>query len=240
MLKHGRLTLMLLFLLPSPTLAQPRVPGIFPEFDKWEVSAFFGVSYLDDNTFATAQEGGQTQLVGLNFANGYVAGARITENLGENFGAELEYSYANHPMTFENLAQDLPRLDRHHHVHKLSYSILYYPLDRHSRIRPFGSVGGGASFYQASGDAGDQAIGQSVELKGRWKAAFSYGGGVKIKLDEKWGLRADIRDHVTGVPDFALPSQSIDPAVPAIRPQGELHNWQVSLGILYTFDFANR
>ncbi|MDA2929757.1 outer membrane beta-barrel protein [Acidobacteria bacterium AH-259-O06] len=207
--------------------------------NKWEISVFFGLSALGEDTFVTPIEGGTTQMVGLEFESSYLVGARITENLGQHFGAELEYALANQPGSFVDLRPDLTRLDFDHKVHTFAYSILVYPMNRECRIRPFGSIGIGASFFQISGDGQGQALDKGVELKDRWKLALSYGGGVKLHINAGWGFRFDFRDHVTGVPDFGLPSQAPllegNKTGAGFRPDGNFHNWQISAGFMYSF-----
>ncbi len=231
MLKYCLLSWLLLVLLMPEALAQIPFPR---EENKWEVSFFAGVSGLGDKTLVTPVEGGTTRNVGLEFDSGYLLGLRIGENLTPRFGAEMEYALANQPLLFVNLSPSIPLLELSHKVHKFAYSILVYPMRRRGRYIPFASIGIGASFFRVSSDSVDDALLQGVDLKNRWKFAFSYGGGVKFPMGSEWGLRVDVRDHVTGVSDYGLPSTA--PLLGAgLRPNGVLHNWQVSGGLLYTF-----
>ena len=68
----------------------------------------------------------------------------------------------------------------------------------------------------------------------RWKAAGILGAGVKVRATEQTGFRFDVRDHITGVPDFGLP-HSGTLQVPGFHPDGQLHNWQLSVGFFYSF-----
>lgn len=207
-----------------------------PDENKWEVSFFAGFSHLSGGDFVTPIDGGSTQTVGLDAKSRYILGGRITENLGERFGAELEYGVASHPLVFTNVRATAPRVEAEQKVHKLAYSVLFYASDRQKRVRPFGSVGAGASLYQVNSDT--QTLQQGVDLKGRWKFAVSYGGGIKVQMGENWGLRGDFRDHITEVPDFGLPGTVTSIlGIPraAFRPEGKFHNWQVTMGVMYTF-----
>lgn len=210
-----------------------------PYENKWEFSFFVGGSHLGEESAATPVEDGSSQQVDLQSSGRTLLGVRITENLGQHFGAELEYSLADHPLEFRNLRAGLARLEVNHKVHKVAYSILVYPWERQKRLRPYGSVGAGASFFHVTGSSREEALQQGVDFDGRWKFAFSYGAGVKYQLGRNWGVRADFRDHVTDVPDFGLPS--VAPAPPAasgagFRPQGTFHNWQMSVSFMYTFN----
>jgi len=204
----------------------------------WEASFFFGLSTAGNSTFATPLSDGGTKDVGMEFDSNYLLGARITENLGQHFGAELEYAMAKRPVVLTNLLPTVPRLNLDHKLHQLAYSILVYTADRSHRLRPFGSIGFGTSFFRVSGRSQDEALQQGVDLKNRWKLAFTFGGGLKFRMGRNWGLRADVRDQVAGFSDFGLPSQAslAEPPQAGVRPNGVLHNWNISGGISYYFN----
>ncbi len=221
------------------------VPGVLaqspprPTEAKWEFSGFFGFGGAGNDTHVTPVEEGTTQNVQLDLEQSYVVGLRITENRGQYFGAELEYSFANQPLSFRGLSPTVPFLALDHRVHKFAYSGLFYGRGRQERIRPFGSIGFGTSFFQVRRHSQDEALREGVDLRNRWKLAFSYGAGVKLRMAPGWGVRVDFRDQITGVPDFGLPSQA--PMLegsgtgPGFRPEGILHNWQFAAGFSYTF-----
>ncbi|MFQ5928805.1 MAG: hypothetical protein ACE5MK_03840, partial [Acidobacteriota bacterium] len=158
---------------------------------------------------------------------------------GEHFAGEFEYAVANQPMSLTSEPFGLPRLDVAHKIHKFTYTGLIYPLDRQRRVHPFIAVGAGASFYQLSDESKRQALQQGVELDNELKFAFSYGGGIKVQVEPHWGLRFDVRNRVTSVPDFDLPPEA--PLLPNLevgagfRPDGTLNNWQVSAGFIFSF-----
>lgn len=218
----------------SLTHSLAQLPPLPPE-NKWELSFFAGSGRFGNGSFVTPVQGGSTQTVALSSQSGAVAGVRVTENLGERFGAELEYARASHALVFTNLKAGTPSLGVDHKVHKLAYSVLYYPFDRGRRIRPYGSVGAGASLSRISGGSRSLALKQGIDLKDRWTFAYSYGAGVKVQLGKNWGVRGDFRDQVARVPDFGLPGV-VTQNQPGFRPEGSFHNWQISAGIMYTFE----
>jgi opacity protein-like surface antigen len=216
-----------------PVAAQP--PGVIrPESEKWEFSIFAGSSHRGGDIFLTPGEGVAARNVGLDFASGYLVGARITENLGDRFGAELDYSLANQPLQFTDLAPGLSSVDLSHRVHSITYSILVYGLDRRSRLRPYGAVGPGVSLFETYGDSENRARAQGLALRDRWKFGMTLGAGVKYHLAGNTGFRFDVKDHVTGVPDFGLP-RTATLLNPGFKPEGRLHNWQISVGFFYGF-----
>ena len=200
---------------------------------KWEFSFLLGFNSAGDSTSLTPVSGQEVpRLVGLEHASGYLVGARVTENLGEHFGAELEYNFANQPMAFVNLTPTLPRLDLDHRTHSLVYNVLYYLLPPESSLRPYIVGGIGTSYYQIDGSARDFALTQGLDLKNRWKLAGTWGGGVKYFITDMWGVRFDVRDQITGVPDYGLPHTATSPEEAAFKPDGLLHTWQFSAGFL--------
>jgi outer membrane protein W len=205
--------------------------------DKWELSLLFGLSAVGDKTSVTPVDGQEeTRLVTLDFSSGYMAGGRITENLTDNLGAELEYSFANQPMAFLDVRPTLPRLDLKHHVHSAVYSLVFYPTISNPRLRPYVSAGMGAAFFQIEGASRAEAARQGVDLQNVWKLAGAVGGGVKYLIGDLWGVRFDIRDQITGVPGFGLPKSSPSfqgNVSPGFNPDGLLHNWQLSTGVMF-------
>ncbi|GAB4229566.1 MAG: hypothetical protein Kow00109_00870 [Acidobacteriota bacterium] len=206
----------------------------------WELSWFTGVNFGQEKTASTPVAGGETRRDVLrDAASGYLVGIRITENRGRRFSAELDYTMANQPFGFVNLSSGIGRLDLEHRVHTAVYSVLYNLFPPQAALRPYVAVGLGASFYQVDGDAKDAAEAEGVSLTDRWKLAGSWGGGLKWRLGESWGVRFDARDVITGTPDYGLPHTAdfFQGLVgPGFRPEGLLHNWQVSTGFSYYFD----
>jgi opacity protein-like surface antigen len=235
MLKQVLIFALFLMLAAGQAAAQVWTP---PPDNDWEFSLFGGGGFRGAETYATPVQGGTARAVGLRFADGYVVGARITENLGYWFGAELDYTLSNHPLEFSNLRPDLPALSMDNRVHNLTYSVLIYGRERTSRFRPYGAFGPGVSLFQVFGHGERDAVARGIDLQDSWKFSFSYGGGAKAQMGRNWGLRMDIRDQITGVPGYGLPTTAAVPVAgpeAGFRPDGLLHNWQVSVGFMYTF-----
>ncbi len=207
--------------------------------DRWELSIFVGSSQLSDGSFAAPIEGtADAVLVDFGFESSYILGARVTENLGQYVGGELSYSFSNQPLVLRHISPNVPLLEVDHNIHQISYGGVFYPLRRNNRIYPFGSAGAGASFFQIPSDSENRAPQSSVNLKDHWKFAAHFGGGVKIKITDKWGIHIDFQDQITGVPDYGLPPEAPvtqGTARLVLLPDGMLHNWHIAAGFLYTF-----
>jgi len=206
--------------------------------DAWEVSFGGGVGGSGSGTHQTPVEGCAPRNVGLSFARGYSLNVRLTQNVGEHFGGEVEYALTNLPGVFSNLDPALPELGFSHKFHTLSYSGLVYATERDAPMRPYVSGGLGVGFFRVSDSSRDNVRGLiRVNLDRQSKFAFSVGGGVKFKVRHPLGLRVDVRDYITGIPDYDL-SGTIPAGLPPIKPRGVAftpdgiqHNWTVSIGL---------
>ena len=236
MRKFALITLLLSLAVCTTAQAQLQYPNLYKE---WEVAALFGAAFVGDVSSETPVEGEDgTRLVGLDYSSGFLMGVRLTQNLKQKMGAELDYTYANQPLTFLNLSPTIPQLKVGHRVHSFVYSILYYFGDRNSRVRPFVSLGAGASLFQIDGSSKFEAASRGVDLNDTWKFVGSFGGGVKYMINESIGVRFDVRDLVSGIPNYSLPStSSVEGGTigPAFRPDGLLSDWQFSGGVFFTW-----
>lgn len=226
-----------LFAVCAEVQAQVFYPTLYKE---WELAGLFGAAFVGDASSQTPVEGeDMTRPVGLDYSSGFLMGVRLTQNLKGKMGAELDYTYANQPLTFLNVSSNIPSLRVSHKVHSFVYSILYYFGDRNSRVRPFASVGAGASLFRIDGGSKFEALSLGVDLNDTWKFVGSFGGGVKYMLNESIGIRFDVRDLISGVPSYSLPRSSPvenDGTIgPAFRPEGTLSDWQFSAGVFFTW-----
>jgi opacity protein-like surface antigen len=230
---RSRTACLLLFLLVGAVSARAQAPA----HRQWEFTLFGGASYLGDGTHATPVAGLSqgTRSVGLDYASGYQVGARITENRWRHWGAALEYTFSNQPLTFSGLSAAAPSVSPSHSVHRFAYQVLYYPADPSERFRPYVLAGPGLSLFR-TGNA-DAALG--VRLNDPWKFAFHWGGGVKYLLRDQVGVVLQFSDSVSGVPGYGLSTTALDlpgQFTPGLRPDGVAHNWLVSIGFVYQWD----
>ena len=227
------LALVLAGVIAEPLRGQPTA-GSHPR--KWEFSFLAGAGSLSDGNFGPAETGNGSSLVSLDYNAGYSLGFGVIENLGEKFGAEMRYGMGNLPLGAGSLTAGPPAPEQAHTVHGLIYSLLIYPHGwKRGRLVPYASAGFGASLFQPSGNS--DAASQGLILKDRWKMAAEMGGGVKLYLDPPWSLRFEVRDRITGVPDYGLsraPSQE-QGAGAALPASGRLHHWQFHIGLTYSF-----
>jgi opacity protein-like surface antigen len=138
-------------------------------------------------------------------------------------------------MGFVNMTESIPRFDIDHSIHTFQYSILVYGFGRKSKLRPYGQIGGGAQLFNIDGNSKNAALVQGILLKERWMFAANFGGGAKYLVSKNWGFRFDFRDVISGTPDYGLPPVTSE-TTPGFRPDGMLHNWQVSGGFFFSWE----
>jgi hypothetical protein len=212
-------------------------------YDDWEASVFAGGSLIGDTVHETPIEGsGQTssRSVGLHYSTGAQMGMRITANLWRHWGANLEYSFSNQPITFTNLSDSIPSLGLGHAIHRFAYEVLYYPRDRSYKFRPFVFAGPGVSLFYIKGSGKEAASAQGIRLSDPWKLTMNWGGGVKYLLRKQVAFSAQFGDSISGVPNYGLPEAGRDASgvyVPGFRPEGLMHNWLMGVGFAFQWDY---
>ncbi|MCY3775188.1 MAG: hypothetical protein OXH11_04335 [Candidatus Aminicenantes bacterium] len=203
---------------------------------KWEFSFLAGTGFLSDRTLGPAASGNGSALVRLDYDAGYSLAFGVIENLAEKFGAEMRYGIGSLPVAAGSLTEGSAAPKQAHHVHGLVYSLIVYPQGwRRGRLVPYALAGLGASLFQPSGNA--DGASQGLVLKNHWKLAGEMGGGVKLYLDPPWGLRFEVRNRITGVPDYGHPRAPSQGEGPGSAPpaSGRLHHWQFQAGFTYNF-----
>lgn len=128
---------------------------------------------------------------GYSLDDGWRLAFRITLNNWKFFGHEFGYGYARTHLKLNGADQGGMAI--HHGL----YHFLVYATPEGKRIRPFASGGGHFANFVPPGASATQGGGQN-------KFGVNYGGGVKFRVTEKYGIRFDLRQYLTGKPDFRV------------------------------------
>jgi len=142
--------------------------------------------------------------------DGIRIGSRMALNNGTFIGHE--FSYAWQRSNLKILGDDFGSMS----IHNIYYNFVLHATPEGSAVRPFITGGGGVSVFNPPGVSSFSGAGDN-------KFGYNYGAGVKFKVTDSYGIRLDIRDHVTGKP-FDLPDSS-----------GGLHNLEISAGFSLLF-----
>jgi opacity protein-like surface antigen len=137
-----------------------------------------------------------TQQNDYRLTNGFRIVLRMTLNSGDHFGHEFGYAYNR---TLLDYIEGGNTFGQGMAIHQGFYNYLAYPTREGSRIRPFAT--GGVHFNNYVPPGASATSGQ-----GSTKFGVNYGGGLKVRLTEKFMLRFDVRQYINPKP-FGL----IDP-----------------------------
>ena len=151
-----------------------------------ELGLTVGVSAFNDNGIGSLrvfEEG----LIPVSLRNGVRIGARWATNSWGFLGHEFSYAFQRTSLKIGGGPPDGMN------VQNIYYNFVAHATPLDSSVRPFGTVGAGVSVYFPPGVS-------SLSGRGNKNFGYNYGGGVKFKLSYKFGLRFDVRDHVTGRP----------------------------------------
>ena len=164
----------------------------------WPQSAELGISAgygsLGDNDISVSEIPEISSRETYSLSNGVRIGARMGFNTRRFIGHEASYAYqhsrldvlASGPETTE--AADLGAIRAHHFY----YNALLHAAPTGFPVRPFVTGGGGFSSFFLPGIS-------SFSGGGDTKFGYNYGGGVKLNFFQ-YGIRFDVRNHVTGKP----------------------------------------
>jgi len=202
-MKKTLLVLLSAAILPAIAPAQVFEVGGFGGAVRMGNSGDIGSANIADPTDPTAKAKLQDK---------WLFGLRMTLNSWNHFGQEFTYAYHR---TSVQVGPD-PAVATGTAIHTVTYGLLAYATPEGSRIRPFAQGGGGFSNFIFPGGSVSRGGGNT-------KFGFYYGGGIKVRLkeDSPWWVRADFRQHQTGMP-YNLAGQS-----------GLLRRNEISVGVSY-------
>ena len=162
--------------------------------------------------------GGVSKIQGSNLGSGYSLddgwrlGFSMTLNSWNHFGHEFGYGY-NRTRLFQS-GQDLGGMA----IHQGFYDFIVYPTPEGSKIRPFVAGGGQFSNFVPPGASATQGQGSN-------KFGVNYGAGIKARVSERWLVRFDVRQYLSGKPfqgDLTSPAG------------GSLRQNEISVGFSWT------
>jgi len=174
-----------------------------------EATVFAGIAQMRNGDIGRFGLGAQE----VRLTNGSRVGARLSLNSGMLTGHELSYAFERHDIEIANAAESKAR------TQQFFYNFVLHVMPKSSAVRPFVTAGAGYTSF-APGDGGIFR-----DAAGENKFGINYGGGLKVKLSRRFGLRFDVRDHVTGKPNF------LD--LPGV--EGRLHSIEYSGGFSLLF-----
>jgi len=149
-----------------------------------EVSVSGGASALGNTELGTYS--GTT----YSLDNGWRLAFRFTLNSQKFFGHEFGYAYNRTSLKF---GDSTGSASQGMAMHQGFSNFLGYATPEGARVRPFATGGVHFSNFVPPGSSVTSGQGDN-------KFGFNYGGGVKVKLTDLFGIRLDLRQYHTGKP----------------------------------------
>lgn len=140
------------------------------------------------NTAAACQSVGSTSN-DVSLTDGFHFGFRGGFNSGDHLGYEVGYMYNRTNLKFNSEGGAEEGMA----YHQVALNGLYYLTGPDAKVRPFGTFGVGFTNYAQPGSSAAYGGGST-------KLGINYGGGVKVKLTSRYGLRFDVRQSTTPKP----------------------------------------
>ena len=182
-MKHLLSCVVLVLVMALPALPQSAELGI---------SAGYGT--LRDNDISVSQVAATGGTDTYSISNGVRVGARMGFNTRRFIGHEVSYAYQHAGLDLRvsgpegTETGDLGAIRSHH----MYYNGLLHAAPTGFPVRPFVTGGGGFSSFFLPGIS-------SFSGYGNTKFGYNYGGGIKLNFYQ-YGIRFDVRNHVTGKP----------------------------------------
>jgi hypothetical protein len=205
-----------------------RAQNVSPDF---EVGILAGGSF-----FKQKNDPLKTELM----PSGLVEGI-LTENFANYLGTEQSFAYMQNDLRFHpNLGGITQAFDLSQHVWQFQESLLLYTAPKDHFIRPYFEVGVGLISYRPTDNA-KAVLAQPVSaplggqnFESDTKIAFTYGGGVKVRLGNHIGVRAGVLGMVGKEPHYGLSQTGVSPQL-TIPGGGIAQGLQVSTGLSFIF-----
>ncbi len=194
-----RITILMLFLgVAPPVLAQTEDVAFTGGWSVFPNPTLGELTVLDADFNPIAIEG--------KLHNGVRIGVRLSLNRS-HLSHEFNYAWQRSGINLDTRAVA---------IHNIYYNAVLHATPADTAVRPFVTVGGGLSAFFDPGGSSFQGLSASEK-----KLGYNYGGGIKFRLTDRFGMRLDVRDHVTGKP-YGRHLENV---------RGILHNIEYSVGL---------
>jgi hypothetical protein len=188
-----------------------------PSAQDYELGFFAGASFWKRNSDPL-----QTGL-----KDSGILGVSFTENFASHLGAEQSLTYSQNALQFDQaFGGALQNFQIAQRMWQFQESLLFYFTPKRARIRPYLKGGIGMISYRPTDEAlailtnpTNAGLG-AYNVAADTRFAATYGGGIKFRLSEHFGLRAELLGVASREPHYGLaqsgitPSQLISGAVP--------------------------
>jgi hypothetical protein len=164
-------------------------------------------------------------------------GFRATGSLSDRISVEGAYSFGRNNLRVTNV-RTIPVMRLFEtRTHQFSGNALYYFSGIGEDWKPFVTAGIGVTRFsptqEAAAFAAVRFLDDPASIQSTGKFGVNFGGGTEYQMSSSLGLRAELRDHVMGVPTFSLPQTSTGPGSVFYPVSGTGNNVEVAAGIVF-------
>jgi opacity protein-like surface antigen len=212
-------------LLYPASLAAQNVP--------FRISLFGGLSFLDSERAFVLND----VFFRSDFQNGVTVGVRGTADMSDALAVEASYGLSTNDVKITN--EGPPRREREFdlNVHRLDGNVNYRFTRPDDPLRPFVTAGIGLARFSPTNDAKQTAATLFIEDATRISSSnlfsLNFGAGVEGQISESIDWRADLRDHMSGMPRFGVPETPLSPGGVSFPVSGVLHNIGLTFSLVF-------
>lgn len=191
---------------------------------QWELGGMGGVGLLN-RVSASTSIGSAT----AGFQTGAVAGVYGGQIMNAHWSGEARYAFMQSNLRLTSGGKEATFSGNAHVIH---YDILWRTNRKGSRAQAFVAVGGGVKLFRGTGEqAAYQLLNQVAYMTQteQWKPMADVGAGIRYTVSNRFLVRVEFRDYITGVPREVL-----TPAKGA-KFDSVLHDIVPMVGLSYTF-----
>jgi len=214
------------------------IPGLAADEKKYRFEFFGGVSYPISKNFTVSYPQADQPFEGKqDWSIGPRGGVRMGIEGARHWGQDYTFSYGTN-------ATDIRANDASfsftNHFYEATTNVLYYPKSFVGRKTNFFLTAGlGAMWVNINRDAVNEAInpgGAGIgEIRNEVKFSFNAGAGVRIRLNERFGIRFDVRDYMSPAIRYGLPESSSDPNAIVFPVENTQHQLFGSVSLVIHF-----
>lgn len=212
------------------------VPNLFGQDPNVRVTVFGSGSFLKgERTFVVNGDAKRSD-----YANGGKGGFRVTADLDPHLAVEGAYSFGRNNLRIFDITPTTTRERAFGiRVHQVTGNLLYYFKEPKEKVRFFVTAGLGLARYSPTDKAKTSALVEFVDgpaaISSSNKVEFNYGGGLEARAGSNFGVRFDVRDHITKIPRFGDPEVPTAGIADFYPVSGVVHDIESSFGIVFYF-----
>ena len=174
------------------------------------------------------------------FQKGSKLGFRLAADWTERWGAEAAYSFGGNDL---RLVESRPperrrEFDTHQHRFMVNGLFNFTPPDR--PWRPFVTFGVDLTFFVPTSEAKDRAARDFLDgptrISTSTRFGINFGAGVEREVTQNILLRADVRDHIAGIPRLGLPDEPLNPGGVFYPVNGVMHDFEIAIGVVFRLE----